>query len=509
MGSASPVRKNAEVYVDEFEDLERKCRSNYFKQHVEEYRGYVNTAVMNNELAALDLLISGGSIEDVMPLHIAAKYGALDSLELLLSAGISPFAKDKTGGTPLHRAAGKFHPDSPLCVYALVLRAEKTLKVRDLKGNTPLHVAIIASNTKAAEILINHGASLSTTNSSGHSPRQLALSMKNEAIVTLIDQKRSGKQINIPAKKDPVDMERIMKVWERFFENALSGVDFTLDNEPESSVYDRSDDYRSASAVSSKKYGRGLTDDDYDYREIEGEGEGEQGDGPSDEMLEYTIKRAGYYWFSCVLSYDESRIVKDEDWSEDKSSSSPTPSSYAYPYTPGSTDGYYIADCMDLHRENMELDDFLYSQEQHAVWVGYNLSPYYQTGELEWPYTVQGAIMDGWINFFDSTQNQCLWMHLPSGETEGYLPVGSDTLSRYLGLEPYREENGQDTGQSHWLRPPQVASRSWVMIRCYYGGGGGTGIAEAKIAWEDTEADAPKGGKSTGGYRDREREIGR
>ena len=243
MGNGAAVGGKYEIHgsLDDFTYMERKCKSGYFKNNVEDYLEATTRAIKGDEMDVLELLISGGDISQVYPLHIAAKYSSIESLELLLSARISPYLQDKNGRTALHIAAANAGGDAVLCVYALILAGNRGLKMKDrTAGNTPLHIAIIANNINVVDILIKYGASLSVTNAAGHSPRHLAESMRLHHITALIDAKRTEKQrakvaasrpqYTSPAPPQP-NMERIMAVWERFFENALSGVDFSLEEE--------------------------------------------------------------------------------------------------------------------------------------------------------------------------------------------------------------------------------------------------------------------------------------
>lgn len=75
-------------------------------------------------------------------MHKAAGAGAVESIELLLSAGLSPKTRDHSGRTPLHFAAVQ---GSPECVSFLCTVARSTVLSRDrATGDTPLHFAVRA-----------------------------------------------------------------------------------------------------------------------------------------------------------------------------------------------------------------------------------------------------------------------------------------------------------------------------------------------------------------------------
>lgn len=75
-------------------------------------------------------------------MHTAAGAGATESVELLLSAGLSPKTKDRSGRTPLHLAAAQ---GSAECVSLLCAVARSTVVSRDrATGDTPVHFAVRA-----------------------------------------------------------------------------------------------------------------------------------------------------------------------------------------------------------------------------------------------------------------------------------------------------------------------------------------------------------------------------
>lgn len=75
-------------------------------------------------------------------MHTAAGAGTLESMELLISAGLSPKTRDQGGQTPLHHASAH---GSAECVSFLCVIAGSTLLSHDKgAGDTPLHFAVRA-----------------------------------------------------------------------------------------------------------------------------------------------------------------------------------------------------------------------------------------------------------------------------------------------------------------------------------------------------------------------------
>eukprot|EP00602_Paraphysomonas_sp_CaronLab_P013039 CAMPEP_0185043954 /NCGR_PEP_ID=MMETSP1103-20130426/43189_1 /TAXON_ID=36769 /ORGANISM="Paraphysomonas bandaiensis, Strain Caron Lab Isolate" /LENGTH=358 /DNA_ID=CAMNT_0027584183 /DNA_START=639 /DNA_END=1715 /DNA_ORIENTATION=- len=285
----------------------------------------------------------------------------------------------------------------------------------------------MSNNVEVVDILIRHGASLTVTNSAGHSPRYLAQTLKHHEIVDLIDGKRTGALRS--AKKgngSPPDMERIMAVWERFFENAFKGLELELDDDNDNDGGDEG-----------QKVGWSeLRSAEYPTEHIR-------------EVMSHTdsqlILDASRSWLSVVLAYNADLIDPSDgeggEWV-------------------GKHDGYFVVDTTAAWSEPWELDDHLYSQQQQfGVWTwpddGGSETP------EDWPYSMRDLIQQGWMPFFDDTCNSCTWMHALSGLVELYLPVGQDETAVTLGLAPY-DSNGT---QPYWMRPPQLVTRAWVMVQ--------------------------------------------
>ncbi|CAN0447280.1 unnamed protein product [Ectocarpus sp. 12 AP-2014] len=78
-------------------------------------------------------------------MHTAAGVGAVESIELLLSAGLSPRTRDHSGRTPLHHACLFPGSAAARCVSFLCAVAGSTVLSRDrTAGDTPLHFAVRA-----------------------------------------------------------------------------------------------------------------------------------------------------------------------------------------------------------------------------------------------------------------------------------------------------------------------------------------------------------------------------
>jgi ankyrin repeat protein len=89
------------------------------------------------------------------PFPLQASKGFVSILRQLLQHGAKVNAKDNTGSTPLHRAAGAGKAEA---VQVLVEEGNAKVDAKDKTGATPLFVAVSCSQANIAIYLASRGA---------------------------------------------------------------------------------------------------------------------------------------------------------------------------------------------------------------------------------------------------------------------------------------------------------------------------------------------------------------
>lgn len=192
----------------QFQDIERRCKRGFYVNHPAEFRQDIKDAIKRNRIDILEILLSSGCIApDTYPLHIAATYGSVDSVELLVSAGFSAKSVDLHGRTPLHCAALCREVDSVACVDYLVYQYKKAISSRDKEGSTPLLIAAQRTNIPVVKKLLQHGADASAVDRRGRSSLTFAKEAQSEELIQLLESSSTKAKL-----LQEIDQKRIMEV---------------------------------------------------------------------------------------------------------------------------------------------------------------------------------------------------------------------------------------------------------------------------------------------------------
>jgi hypothetical protein len=419
--------------IDEFDDIDRRCRRGYYQNHPEDYRQTLRAAIKNSRIDILETLLScHDKSADIYPLHMAATYGVLECTELLITAGYSPTSVDSNGRSPLHCCAACNSGEAVICAEYLINFGKKALKMKDISGSTPLAIAVSRNHVEMVRLLLKFGSSLTYADKRGKTVVDLAKESTSDEIKSLLGVHPSSSAARTQAKvSSAIDEARIMQVWEKFFENAF----LALEAESEYGVIADRGTFDTVTKRNAPKspamYSGELSDRD------------SRNSGREPSML----AEDAVSWFDWVLcpagaysnEVDQYYVVCKQ--------------------------GYYTKWFSEL------ADEFSYVLQSDRGDLRLESFSGIESSEKQYPMTCEEAFLGGWITFFDEDANECYWMQLSTGRCERYLPLGDDTENVInLGLEFYEMD-------SQWVRPNQYpCSTSWIVVSI---------IAEESELWTD------------------------
>lgn len=450
MGGAASVDIESDRAL--YHEIEKNCRSGYFHSHLAEFQNAMQQAISRNALDIVELLIVGGPTRNLNPgpVLLAAKLAQLEVLELLDSAGFDLQQTDGQGRTALHFAAMNTSIEAGNVGTFLALRCgAKLCKVRSQEGSTGVHVAAEMNNADLLHAVlsclqeVDVKKIVSMPNFDGKSACQIAKFKGNSHLETfmLLNQFLTyGKAEDTPRQvrtgHSSVDPQRMMAVWEAFFENATkrmmaeeaaSGesrlmLDTVGPQIAATSMLSAVDD--GELAVHRKAHVTSLSPVTYNPRAL--------------EQVEMVLRD----WFDWTLLHHV-----DE----------------------GGADCYYLLHKVD--GRSVWLSDHLYanSVEQGGVVLAasYDQLNTRQRQQVSVVHTDMGLIdtvARAWVNYYDASSNSHLWLNAFTWSCEQTLPLGNDPLLRSITGFPLASSclgsyyNGTD------VAPDPAVSLSWVMV---------------------------------------------
>jgi len=376
-------------------------------------------AVVEEKLDCLELMLVWGRDlmnTSIFPVHLAAREGKLEALELFISAGLLSSAEQLNdhGESPLHCCATNRSLDSALCASLLVQRGGlAALRVKSVpQEDTCFHVAAVHNNARFVQSAHSalEGASksdlqklLALKNAAGRTPYSAAKAsaLQNEDVIEVFE---SMRQQQTAMYDQAFDQARIMAVWERFFENAarkMAGEDYLVDEyedeEPRKSVQ------RSGGGGGAPKIVKSVKSTVIE--EITPEFSSKM----RDFWQHILCFEAGHAWYVIHKLSGESLWLSDflREWA-------------SFFFSPG-----------ELQR--LELSG---------------------RGHAELPRSIASASRQGWINYFDHVSSRSFFMNVRTWKVEQYLPLGTGASD--VGLICY--------GGSEWVETDQLCNQSWIQV---------------------------------------------
>lgn len=419
IGNPNEHIKNYEFNRRDFLQLEKRCRNGHYKsnENRNEYVEIFRKAILYEALDIVEILIVYGDSKmlDPSPLHIAAELGSIDSLEILLSAGFDWSYLDSMGQSPLHYCTKLDSTLSTLCVTLLCLQSNKRiLNIKDKNGNEAIHCSILNNNINVTNILLQFGANINSPNKKGKTAKDIAYENNLENIITLF--KSNNNTTNtfnnnkmIKQEQKPIDSDRIMAVWEKFFENAMKQFESEMDTD-ESLLYD----YNGInSALKSISGGDNNNNNSY-YNN------GNYNNSNKKKKEKIAINPAIIEWFDWTLCYYDA------------------------------AQEYYFIN--NKNGTSRWFDDHCKIQKTLGIFNGY------KKDSSNYASTLEDAVGKGYCTYYDKVSNKCYWYDLMSYNLLLCLPIGLDPMASAINLFTKYEESDE------WLESDQTVALAWILV---------------------------------------------
>ena len=125
------------------------------------------------------------------PLHLAAFFGRIPVVELLLSLGapVNEVSRNSSELRPLHSAVAHRQPQVALEIARALIAAGADVNATQHGGWTALHAAALHGNLPLVRLLLEAGAAANAKNDTGQTPAALAKSKNHNEVVALLAQR--------------------------------------------------------------------------------------------------------------------------------------------------------------------------------------------------------------------------------------------------------------------------------------------------------------------------------
>lgn len=136
-------------------------------------------------------LVRAFSHDGFTPLHLAAFFGRIPIVELLLSQGapVNEVSQNASELSPLHSAVAHRQPQVSLEISRALIAAGADVNATQHGGWTPLHAAALHGNLPLVRLLLEAGAKAGVKNETGQTPAALAKTKSHKEVIALLSQR--------------------------------------------------------------------------------------------------------------------------------------------------------------------------------------------------------------------------------------------------------------------------------------------------------------------------------
>jgi len=136
-------------------------------------------------------LVGSISHDGFTPLHLAAFFGRVPVVELLLAhrAPVNEVSQNASAMRPLHSAVACRQPHLALEIARKLIAAGADVNVTQHGGWTPLHAAAVHGNLPLVRLLLDSGAKAGAKNDTGQTPSGLAKTKKHKQVIALLNER--------------------------------------------------------------------------------------------------------------------------------------------------------------------------------------------------------------------------------------------------------------------------------------------------------------------------------
>lgn len=394
-----------------YQKLEKICRKGFFHQDHDMYLKALEEAISLDSLDSLELLLVSGDVRKAQPLHLACAAAKFESVDLMLSAGFSGDLVNKEGRTALHMCCLTTNPEAGLCASLLGLRFPKSLKRYDYMGQTPVHLAVHLDNVYVLKALVQIDQTLiKLPDQSGKAALEIAKNRKSVQCKHYLEFTAENAQKQNQSSK--VDQDRIMEVWERFFENAFKRAGGIMGDEEDDDSFVNDAPHPSHSKSPSN----------YLFPP-------EPESFINSNKQEKTWYQDEYYeddWFYWIVCYDQ-------------------------------THDYFVVNSWTL--QTLWLDEFIQFIYETCSYR-FIYSDVDTIMNSSYPQSLQEARDWGWLTFYSDVDNYCQWMNIMTTSFEMFLPLGlKEVQTRLSSMNLICSED-----DANWYEADQSCTYSWIMV---------------------------------------------